>query len=169
MTNRRTSTRRSFLKNGSLLAVPLAVAAPAAVIADDELKVRLAKLEDEISLRKLHQTWLRKVSAQNAESVAVLDATFTPMAPGAIVRGIAPDHTREPDAINIAADGKSASGRFHCIVETETTIPQDSTLAEMAHAQGCGFIRRTEPRILRVGYKKIGAEWAVTSAAFGAA
>jgi hypothetical protein len=166
-----TSTRRSFLKRGALLAAPLAaVAAPAAIRADDELKARLAKLENEAAIRELHQAWLRRINTRKGHNAGAADeaasisanptrATFDPS-----VRSIAPDHAGEPDAIEVAADGKRAIGRFHCIVETETAIAQDSTLAQMAHAQGSGFVRGTERRVLKVEYAKVSAAWAIAKA-----
>lgn len=153
MSNRNTSTRRSFLKKGALLAAPLAAAAPAAVLADDGLKARLARLEDEAAIRKLHQTWLREI---NSGSGSPMEG----------IRSIAPDHSGEPDAIEIAPGGKSAAGRFHCAVEIETAIPQDSTLAQMAHAQGSGFVRRSERRILTVNYVKASGSWSIANAQF---
>ena len=39
---------------------------------------------------------------------------------------------------------------FHRTVET--AIAQDCTLGQMAHAQGSGFVRRTERRVLNIEY-----------------
>ncbi|HTZ99127.1 MAG TPA: hypothetical protein VMB02_02275 [Candidatus Aquilonibacter sp.] len=151
MTKDPTSTRRSFLKGGALLAAPLAaVAAPAVVMADNELKARLTRLENEVAIRELHQSWLRRVNTSAS------DVAFGPS-----VRSIAADHDGEPDAIEVGADGKRASGQFHCVVETETEIPQDNTLAQMARAQGGGFIRRTERRTVNVQYVKSAGAWAI--------
>jgi hypothetical protein len=155
------STRRSFLKRGAMLAAPLAaVAAPTAILADDELKARLARLENEAAIRELHQAWLRGI---NAGAGGEANAAFDPS-----VRGIAPDHAGEPDAIELAADGKRATGRFHCAVETETAIARDSTLGQMAHAQGSGFVRRTERRVLKVEYRKASGVWTIAKAEFAA-
>jgi hypothetical protein len=180
------ATRRSFLKNGALLAVPLAAAAaPAAIVADDSLKSRLARLEDEAAIRNLHASWLRQFNAAGASAAApdssghdfsgaasgstktrLQPLRDTPPAaePGEILRRIAPDHAAAPDAIDVAPDGRSASGRFHCLVEIETPILRDSTLAQMAHAQGSGFLRRAERRVLRVTYAKSSGAWSIASA-----
>ncbi len=128
------STRRSFLKRGALLAAPLAaVAAPAAILADDALKARLAKLENEAAIRELHQAWLRRINiddnASARDAAAALFANREGAAFDPSVRRIAPDQAGEPDTIEVAADGKRADGRFHCAVEIETAIAQDSTLA----------------------------------------
>jgi len=163
--NAKNATRRSFLKNGALLAVPLAAAAaPAAIVADDSLKSRLARLEDEAAIRNLHASWLRQFNAADASAAAPLLANSKSAAPGEIVGRIAPDHSAAPGVIDIAPDGRSASGRFHCLVDIETPIARDSTLAQMAHAQGSGSVRRTERRILRAAYAKSSGAWSITSA-----
>ena len=156
-----TSTRRSFLKGGVLLAAPLAAAAPATVLAEDGLKARLARLEDEGRIRELHQSWLRRVNAGPSGAAMPPFADPQGTAPEQALRSIAPDHAGEPDAIEVAPDGKSATGRFECTVEIETPIPQDCTLARMAHAQGGGFVHRTERRVLKVEYVKACAAWTI--------
>ena len=163
------STRRSFLKRGALLAAPLAaVAAPAAILADDELKARLAKLENEAAIRELHQAWLRRINTRRRTERAMLPRRCSLNRERAAfdqsVRSIAADHAGKPDAIEVAADGKRAAGRFHCAVEIETAIAQDCTLAQMAHAQGSGFVRRTERRVLKVEYVKASGAWAIAKA-----
>jgi hypothetical protein len=164
MTEDADSTRRSFLKSGALLAVPLV---PAAVVADDGLKARLAKLENEAAIRELHQAWLRRVNTRVDDTTGAGDATASLYADpegtafGQAVRSIAADHFGQPDSIDVAADGKSATGRFHCAVEIQTAIAQDCTLARMAHAQGGGFLRRTERRVLKFKYVKASGAWAI--------
>lgn len=156
------STRRLFLKRGALLAAPLAAVVPAAVMADDGLKARLARLENEAAIRELHQTWLRVVNAGEGDAATPVFADAQDgVASDQIVRTIAADHTGEPDAIEIAAEGNRAAGRFQCAVEIENAIAQDCTLAQMAHAQGGGFVRRTERRVLKVEYTKVGGAWAI--------
>jgi hypothetical protein len=165
MTADKTSTRRSFLKGGAVLAAPLAVALPAAVMADEGLKARLMRLEDEAAIRELHQNWLRQINIGTG-GAAELFADSEGAAFDQAVRTIAPDHSGQPDAIKLAVDRKSAAGRFHCVVEIETTIAQDCTLARMAHAQGGGFIRRTERRVLKVEYVKASGAWAIAKVEF---
>jgi lysozyme family protein len=170
MTKDTTSTRRSFLKSSAILAAPLAAAVPAAVIAEDGLKARLARLEDEAAIRELHQSWLRRVNTIDAAESEAGDATASLLANSQrtgsdqTVRSIAADHSGEPDAIKVAADGARATGRFYCAVEIGFTIPKDTTLAQMAHAQGGGFVQRTERRVLKVEYTKAGGGWAIASA-----
>ena len=110
MTRDTASTRRSFLKSGALLAAPLAaVAAPAVAVADDGLKARLARLEDEAAIRELHQSWLRRINTGAGDTMASLYANPEGAAFNQAVRSIAADHAWEPDAIELSADGKSAS------------------------------------------------------------
>ena len=162
-----TSTRRSFLKGGALIAAPLAaVAAPSLVKADDELKARLAKLENEAAIRELHQTWLRRINTGAADAAAPLFSYPESDTFDQAVCSIAPDHAGQPDVIEVAADGRSAVGRFHCAVEIETAIAQDCTLAQMARQQGSGFIRRTERRVLNVEYEKASGAWAIAKMEF---
>lgn len=162
-----TSTRRSFLKSSAILATPLAaIAAPAVAMADDELKARLAKLEDEAAIRELYQTFLRRVNAGEADAATPMFADTQGIEFDQTVGSIVADPLGEPDAIEFAPDGKSATGRSPCAVEVETPIPQDSTLGQMAHAQGGGFVRRTERRVLKVEYVKAGGAWAIVKAEF---
>lgn len=169
MTRDTSSTRRSFLKSGAVLAAPLAVALPAAVLADEGLKARLSKLEDESAIRELHQTWLRSINTGSGDATASLYANPKAAAFDQSVRSIAADHSGQPDAIELAADAKSAAGRFHCSMGIETAIAQDCTVARMAHAQGCGFVRRTERRILKVEYLKASGTWAIAKVEFALA
>jgi hypothetical protein len=144
-----------FLQRGALLAAPIAAASlPAVALAkdksDDGLKARLARLEDEAAIRKLHESWLRQVNV--AGGSALLDGS---------VRGITAHHAGAADCIELAADGRTATGHFDYAVELEVALPLSSTLAQMAHAQGTGTVRSTERRILKVEYTKTGAAWSI--------
>lgn len=151
MTKDITPTRRRFLKGGALLAAPIAIASVSAVaLADDGLKARVERLEDEAAIRELHQSWLRQVNAGDRE--ALLDSA---------VRRITADHAGAPDKIEIAADGRSAVGYFDCAVDVETPLAKDCTLAQMAHAQGNGTMRRTERRMLTIDYTKSSGSWKI--------
>ena len=169
MSTQSISTRRALLKGGAFLAAPLAVAAPAAAMADDGRKARLAHLEGEAAIRDLHRHWLQRINTGAREDAALLFADPKRAAFDKSVCAIAPDHAGEPDAITIAADGRSAGGRFHCAVEIETAIAQESTLAQMAHAQGGGFVRHTERRVLKADYVKAAGAWAIAKIEFASA
>lgn len=146
-----TSTRRSFLRGGAILAAPIAGASiSAAAVADDRLKARAERLESEAAIRELHQSWLRRINA--GERDARLD--------GAVRRVIA-DHAGAPDRIDVAADGRTAVGHFDHAVEIETPLPEDCTLAQMARAQGNGAACRIERRLLTIDYTRTGGSWAI--------
>jgi len=151
-----TPTRRKFLQGGALLAAPIAVASACAVaLADEGLQARVTRLEDEAAIRELQHLWLRQINAGKHD--ALVDSA---------VRRITLDHAGAPEQIEIAADGRSALGRFECAVETETPLAEDCTLAQMAHAQGDGSVRRTERRMLTVAYTKSGGTWTIRSVAW---
>jgi len=156
MSNNSISTRRRFLKGGALLTVPIAAAPVCAVApvdsraAPDALAARLVRLEDEAAIRKLHQSWLRRVNA--GEAGGAQDES---------IRRISADCAGVPETLEIAANGQSAIGTFSCAVELETPLDRDSTLAQMAHAQGHGLIRHTERRKLTVDYIKAGGSWEI--------
>jgi hypothetical protein len=143
------SSRRTFLKGGALLAAPIAAASvTAAAFADEGLKARVTRLEDEAAIRQLHQAWVRRVNA--GERDVLLDGG---------VRQISADHAGAPDKINVGADGVSAVGHFNHAVVLETPLVDDSTLAQMAHVQGHGTVRHTERRQLLVRYLKSDGVW----------
>ena len=160
MSKNTTSTRRTFLKGGALWVAPIAAAsAPAVALAhdvssDNGLRARVAHLEDEAALRELHQSWLRQVNAD--EGRALLDGT---------IRRMTADLAGAAEKIEIAADGRSATGIFDYAVELETRLPEDSTLAQMAHAQGHGAVRRAERRVLTVDYIKASGTWKIARVA----
>jgi hypothetical protein len=166
MTTDSTSTRRSFLKGGAVLAAPLAVTLPAVVMADEGLKARLARMEDEAAIRELHQAWLRQINTGASDATASLYARPEGALFNQAVRGIAADHSGKPDAIELAADGNSAAGRFDCAVETAAEIAKDCTLARMAHAQGGGFVRKTERRVVKIEYVKVSGVWVIEKVEF---
>lgn len=154
------SSRRSFLKGGAIIAAPLAVAMPAAAIAADGRAERLRRLEDEAAIRALHQDWLRRVNARGPADALFVDASAARCLDDAVC-AIAPDHAAEAERIDIAEDGKRATGRFTCLIETETRLLPENTFAQMALAQGGGVTRTSERREVRADYVKLGQSWAI--------
>ena len=148
MSSQMISTRRTLLKGGALLAAPVAVPAAAAVASS--AGPFSAPRDDEAAIRRLHQDWLRRINRGDAEVTGA-----------ETIHALTPDHRGEPDRIGVAADGRRATGRFHCTVELGTELPRNSTLGQMAHAQGTGHVRRTEQRVLDVDYAKGERGWTI--------
>jgi len=149
MSGKSISTRRGFLKGGALVAAPLAMA-PAAALADDGRQ----RLEDEAAIRRLQQDFLRQVNLAGGH--ARLDGA---------VRAIAADHAGEGERITLSADGRRATARLASLVEIETELAKDSTLAQMAHAQGNGAVRSTERRTLTIHCARTRDGWVIREAA----
>jgi hypothetical protein len=158
MSTASTSSRRAFLKGGAIAAAPLAVAVPAAM-AEGDHRARAQRLQDEAEIRALHQAWLRKMATSSDASALFAGAKAASLPKS--VRGVAADHAGEADRIDVAADGLRASGRFATLVDLETELPRDTTLAQMAHAQGQGVVRTTERRTLHASYVKAAGGWAI--------
>jgi len=157
MTRNTTATRRAFLKGGVLLAAPIGAASVSGIaLADGALQERVSQLEDEAAIRTLHHSWLRQINCGECE--ARLDAA---------VRRISVDHAAAPERIELALDHRSAVGHFECAVEFATPLAKDSTLAQMAHAQGHGVLRRTERRALTVSYGKADGRWTIMQVRVG--
>ncbi|MEI9889825.1 MAG: hypothetical protein WDN45_03560 [Caulobacteraceae bacterium] len=146
------ASRRAFLKGGALVAAPLGAAGAAAALGQDGHEKALARLRSEAAIRDLHQTWLRKVAAGDAAEAARLDKA---------VVAVAADHAGAPDEIALAADGQTATGRFHCLVQTQAELARDCTLAQMAHFQGQGMVRSTERRVLHADYVRTADGWTI--------
>ena len=131
--------RRSFLKTGAIAAAPLAAMAPAVALADDGSKARLARLEDERAIEALHREALRNPSALG-------------------VGAVRQDHEL---AIEIAADGRSASSRCQCCVERDTAFTGETTVERMARFQGHGHQRHSEDRVVMAAYVKTNDGWSI--------
>ena len=138
--------RRSFLKTGAIAAAPLAALAPAAALADDGSKARLARLEDERAIESLHRAFLRQPSALARD-----------------VRAVRQDHEA---GIEFAEDGRSASLRCQCCVERDADFTGESTVERMARFQGHGSHRHSEERVLVADYVKGKDGWSIERIAF---
>ncbi len=148
-----TSTRRSFLKGGAIIAAPLAaIGAPAAAMAAADNRDRIARLEAEKAIRELHQGWLRQVNSGNFAAAAMLYANDQCACALAGICAVVPDQTGAADALDFAGDGRRVSATYAFVVESETLIPADNTLAQMLHAQGEAMVRTSERRTLRADY-----------------
>jgi hypothetical protein len=154
--------RRFFLQASAALSVPLAAStAHAAKAVDSSASARLAALEDENAIRNLQQAYARFVNSGAHEKARGLFVSSSAARIDASVRSLATNGFGEHDAIEIAADRRSATARTHCTVGTETAIGPNCTLVEMAREQGEGVLRRSERRVLVGSYVKVGRSWKI--------
>jgi hypothetical protein len=166
MTKDMNSTRRRFLQASALLAAPVAAALPSRAMAEDGTHARLARLEDENSIRKLQRDWLQRVNGAGVErSAETLGPQAARSLDGAVSRILLED-AGDPDAIELAEDGMTAVGRYPCLVETECTLEQDCTFARMAHAQGHGTVTGRKRHLLAVTYAKRKDGWTIDAVEF---
>lgn len=159
----RTTDRRAFLKSSAIVAAPLAMAAPAAALADDGSRTRLARLEDERAIEALQRKFLRHVNGAGdcAEFIVSSDAVDL----GEGLRAIAEDLQHEAE-FTLANDGRSASARCACRVERETVLTGDTTLERMARFEGHGRHRHEERAVLAMDYVKGEQGWRIAGARF---
>ena len=143
-----TTSRRSFLKTGAIVAAPLAVMAPAAAFAaDDGSKARLARLEDEKAIEALHRDLVREVNGGQRKLASGLTA-------------LAPDPGHESH-LAFADDGRRASCRRACTASFRTEFTGQSTLEQMHRLQGQGVHSHEESRELVAEYVKGKQGWAI--------
>ena len=152
--------RRSFLKTGAVAASPLAVVAPAAVLADDGSRAKLARLEDERAIEGLVRSFLRRFNdapgADCGEFLARADAIELDAGVCSISEDAAQDAVLE-----WSEDGRTVRYRRQCRAEVEQGFDGQSTLERMARFQGHGSHRRTEQRILSGQFIRSGESWAI--------
>lgn len=154
--------RRSFLKSGALIAAPIAaVGVPAAALADDGSRARLARLEDEWAIEGLQRKFVRYLNGTGdcGEFVASADAVDL----GDGLRAIAEDPAHEP-VFELAENGLSATAHCACLVERETEFTGHSTLERMARFQGHGSHRHSEERVLAMEFVKHKQGWRIAGA-----
>jgi len=154
-----TTNRRSFLKTGALAATPLAaVALPAAALADDGSRAKLARLEDERAIESLRRAVLRRINGDGANDCGQFLAAADAIELDEGLRSITEDPV-EDAALTLSEDGARASSRQACRVELETAFTGETTLERMARFQGQGSHRHSEGRMLLTEYVKQGGEW----------
>jgi hypothetical protein len=139
--------RRSFLKTGAIVAAPLAMVAPATVLADDGSKARLARLEDEKALAALHREVVGQVNRGEQRLTEGLTA-------------LADDPAHELQ-IAFADDGRRATCRRVCTASFRTEFTGHSTIEQMHRLQGQGLHRHEEARVLVAEYRKSKDGWAI--------
>lgn len=169
MSTKSVSTRRLFLRKASAaLSAPLAVAAAGAAGAggDEPAQARLSELEDLQAIRELHQSYAKRIKERAYDQARALFADPARAELDESIVGLSADGFGERDSIELAANGRAAKLRVHCIVESETAIGPTCTLVEMARQQGEGVVRRTERRLLQGVYVKRRGVWKIERTVF---
>jgi len=166
--------RRFFWKATAALSAPLAVVVAASAsesTGEDSvaLKARLAMLEDANAIRDLQCAYAKHVNARAYDVVASLFAEAAAAQVDTSIRALAADPRGGDDTIEIADDGKRATARLHCTVESETAIEPSCPLVEMARAQGGGITKRSERGVLEGAYVKEDDIWKIGRLVFRAA
>jgi hypothetical protein len=156
--------RRSFLKSGALIALPVAaVAVPAVALADDGSRARLARLEDEREVEALQRKFVRYLNGGDdcGEFIAPSGAVDLGQGLRSIIELPAAEET-----LALSADGRTATTRCACRVEFETEFAGHTTLEQMARFQGQGSHRRSEERVLAMEFTKHKRGWRIARARF---
>jgi hypothetical protein len=159
-----TRTRRSFIAvAGTALSAPVAAAAATIPgrLESDPMQRRLAHLEDVNEIRALNHLYLRHAAAGAHQEMAALFANPPQSPMGGHICGVSPSGFGEHDVVEVADDRQTATGRLHLTVHTETPLDPDSTLAQMAHAQGEGVVRVASPTVLEVTYVRHAGAWKI--------
>ena len=155
--------RRSFLKSGSLVAAPLAMAAPVAALAGDDSRARLARLEDERAIETLQRKFLRHVNGSGNCSGFIAPSDAVELGEG--LRAISEDLGHEA-TLELSDDGLTARGRCACRVEREVAFTGNTTLERMARFEGQGSHRHIENRVLATEFVKGKDGWTIARARF---
>ncbi len=165
MTTNTVSRRRFFRQAGAALSVPLAATAALPVEAResgaDASIARLAALEHANAVRALQRTYAQLVNAGAHDQAARLFVEPAAAPRDAGLRRLAADRFSAHDIVDIAPDGRSATARLDCTVETETAIDGGYTLVDMLRQQGEGTRRAIEQRVLETAYLKCDGVWKI--------
>jgi hypothetical protein len=166
--------RRFMWTAGTALAAPVAIAVPhagaGAVFDEAALKARVALFEDQNGVREAARAYVKYVngSAGAGAEIAALSTDAAGLRlPG--IRSLAPDPHGADDAIEVAADGRTATARLHYTADTERPIEPASPLVEMARLQGGGVARASERGVLEGAFVKLDGVWKIERAAFRSA
>jgi hypothetical protein len=151
--------RRAFLKAGSLVAAPLAMAAPAAALAaDDGSRAKLARLEDERAIEALQRKFVRHLNGAGDCSEFIAPSGSVELGEG--LRAIAEDLRHEP-SFALSEDGLTATARCACRVEREIAWTGDTTIERMARFEGLGRHRHQERAVLAMDFVKAREGWQI--------
>jgi len=167
MTTELTRTRRAFFWTaGAAMSTPLVAAPVAADEGGDEAAARLAALEDVNAIRTLVRSYAKHVAAGEHAAAAALCTEPSGAGLDPAVTALSAAGFGAGDAVELAADGCTATARMRCAVEIATPIEPVCTLVAMARAQGEGVLRRSDLRVLESTCVKQDGTWRIHRAAW---
>ena len=154
MPGRLNGSRRSFLKSGAMVGLPLAaVSAPALALTGDDNSRTLVRLEAERAIGKLQREFMRMAGQGQVSTLAERVAALRPVSDMA-----------EPE-IDLSECGRFADVRQHCLAITNDE-PEDCTLVQMARLQGNSFSPCEQRRIVEASYADVaGQGWTLMKVA----
>ena len=155
----------------------------------DRLSGKLGRLEDANAVRRLHQAYESRLTEGRHEDVVGMFADdaevvyngglfagkegigrlycsyFAPRLTGKRIEpapGFEPDPTQQPDIVEVAADRKTATGRFPYSMQVGEPMTANSSLVEMARLQGGGIATWWEGGTFEASYVKVGEDWKIS-------
>ncbi len=164
--------RRAFIRNaGAALSATVAGSAAAAALPSDTPALSPAHpLEDVEAIRKLHYTLVERLNGAQFAQLAELFAqdAEVPLWVGASggagsVKTYFLGDAQHADQVDVAPGRLCATGKFHCLVWTQTAIDSPlMSLAEMATLQGGAASQRWERGVVEAGFSRIDDRWRIS-------
>jgi hypothetical protein len=154
----------------------------------DHLSNQLGNLEDANAIRRLHQAYESRLTEGMYEEVAGMFAkdaeavyngglfagkegihrlycdNFASGLTGKKIEpapGFEPDPAQQLDFVEVAADRRTATGKFPYSMQVGTPMTGDSSLLEMARLQGEGIVKWWEGGVCEAIYVKVGGGWKI--------
>ncbi len=154
----------------------------------DLLSGQLGSLEDANALLRLHQAYESRLAEGKYEEVADMfsdDAEvvyngglfagqegitrlycrhFAPRLTGKKIEpppGFVQNPAQQQDIVEVAADRRTATGRFPYSMQVGEPMTADSSLVKMAFLQGEGIVKWWEGGICEASYVKVGEGWKI--------
>jgi hypothetical protein len=168
MTKTTETTRRSFLKSGALVAVPVAaIGLPAAALAEDGSKAALARLQDERAIEALAHDFVRMFNRGGAHGTASLFANRASPAIGKGISKLNLDLSETPQSVTIAGDGASATARYACTVDIAHDLEGQATIVQMARLQGGAAVTHSARKTLAAHFARAEDGWRIAGVELG--
>ncbi|HMB73032.1 MAG TPA: hypothetical protein VKQ06_05635 [Gammaproteobacteria bacterium] len=151
MSNEKATRRGFFLKAGAVVSVPVAFMGAAQAEESPALAARLARLEDERTLRRIGAELIAAVNVGDRAALEPLDTQL---------REIGVTQFDSSAHIEVRDDRCSAHVRIDCVAAFDKPIEAPgSSLLDMARSQGEGFVRTRRRMALELHCERTPAGW----------